>query len=48
MQIMSYVVSLATIPCVIGVVRPVGLPFVWAKYCAGGQSTLVGSHIQMH
>jgi len=23
---------------VIGVVRPVGLLFVWAKYCAGGQS----------
>ena len=32
---------------VIGVVRPVGLPFVWAKYCAGRWSTPVGNHIQL-
>ena len=43
MQIMSYVVSLATIPCVIGVVRPVGLPCVgqilcWRAINTGGQS----------
>ena len=37
MQIMSYVVSLATIPCVIGVVRPVWLPFGPNIVLAGNQ-----------